>query len=157
MQISRSSVITIQAPINIVFPLFGPIEERKWADGWDPIVIHPVEGHFEEGMVFKTRATNKQEDWYYWVLSCWWEFVIIQYQIHSANRVWTIFIECQSTTKTSSTMKITYNYTGLNEIGDLLNNEALNEMFTSNLKDWEQSLNHFIKTGKCLKSSKNKK
>ena len=32
-RISRTSIITLNAPLEKVFPLFGPIKEKEWADG----------------------------------------------------------------------------------------------------------------------------
>jgi hypothetical protein len=39
-RISRSSTITLNAPLEKVFPLFGPIKEMEWAEGWQPEIMY---------------------------------------------------------------------------------------------------------------------
>ena len=40
----RSHTIEIQARPDAVFPLFTPMGEKKWVDGWDPIMHYPRSG-----------------------------------------------------------------------------------------------------------------
>lgn len=68
-RISRTATITLRGPIAAVFPLFGPIEERKWEDGWDPMILFPETGDLEEGMVFTTRGHTDEEATYTWIVS----------------------------------------------------------------------------------------
>jgi hypothetical protein len=46
---------------------------------------------------------------------------------------------------------ISYTYTGLTEKGNLKNEVALNDMFASELKDWEAAINHYLETGTQLR------
>ena len=42
----------VDAPFDLVAPLFGAHEERKWAAGWDPKFIYPNPARDQLGMVF---------------------------------------------------------------------------------------------------------
>ena len=68
-RISRTARITLNAPLKTVFPLFGPIEEKKWAHGWDPRIIFPDTNRLEQKMIFKTGQKDKDETDYIWVVS----------------------------------------------------------------------------------------
>lgn len=55
-RISKSAQFIVSESIEKVFPLFGPIEEVKWAHGWDPEVIYSENGKIEEGFIFRTTG-----------------------------------------------------------------------------------------------------
>ena len=57
----RSHTIEIQARPDAVFPLFTPMGEKKWVDGWDPIMHYPRSGEAMEGAVFSTRSEGEAE------------------------------------------------------------------------------------------------
>jgi len=61
-RVSKSASITLNGPIEKVFPSLVAVEEKKWADGWDPVVLYPESGHLEEGMTFITRAQWSRRD-----------------------------------------------------------------------------------------------
>ena len=150
MTIEQSAQIVLKAPIEVVFPLFGPIEEKKWARGWDPKVLYPKGKDFTEGMVFRTPSTNSKEDWFYWTLACLQDLHLVRYLVSTSNRLWTINIVFSKDANQHTAALVGYRYTGFNETGKLLNQDALKEMFKYNLKDWERAVNHYLSTGKCL-------
>lgn len=39
-RISRTSTITLNSSLETVFPLFGPVKEMEWAEGWQPEIIY---------------------------------------------------------------------------------------------------------------------
>ena len=55
-RVSKTATIVLNRNISTVFPLFGAFEERKWAKGWDPILIYPDTEIIEEGTTFKTEG-----------------------------------------------------------------------------------------------------
>ena len=46
-----------------------------------------------------------------------------------------------------------YTYTGLTEKGNATNEKALETMYRRDLKDWEEAINHYLKTGERLEQS----
>lgn len=150
-RISKTATFTVDTTIEKAFPLFGPVREKEWAEGWNPEIIYG-EGEVELHMMFRTKSSFKEESSFLWVIT---QFdpqkYFIEYTVSTPNRVWFIRVQCvakQSRTEAS----VTYTYTGLNEKGNELNRIALEKMFAEDLKDWQTAINHYIKHGKLLAS-----
>jgi hypothetical protein len=132
----------------LVFPLFGAFEERKWASGWNPVLVYPATEIIEEGTTFTTEARNENEKEFIWCVSKYEPGQqLIQYLVTTENRYWTITVKCHPLTATQTTADITYSFIGLNELGNKLNKHSLEAMYTNNLKDWEEEINHYVKHG----------
>src|SRR5258706_15885059 len=56
---TRTQNIHLSASPDRVFPLFDPIGEKQWADGWEPEIMYPLSGEVEEGMVFTTGSHDE--------------------------------------------------------------------------------------------------
>jgi hypothetical protein len=50
---SKTASFVVDSNIKEAFPLFGAFEERKWAEGWEPILIYPDKEIIEEGTTLK--------------------------------------------------------------------------------------------------------
>jgi hypothetical protein len=151
-RISRTSTITLHAPLEEVFPLFGPIREKEGAAGWEPQVLYSASGSVEEHMVFTTRAHHGHEPDSTWMVSKYHpDQAFIEYAVFAPGRLWWIAIRCREGSVGETTeAKISYTYTGLTEKGNAINERALETMYRRNLKDWEESINHYLETGKRL-------
>ncbi len=151
-RISKTATITLKAPLDKVFPLFGPIREKEWAAGWEPQVLYPDTGTVEEHMVFKTPSHGHHESEYIWTVSKYEPAQgLIEYMVHTPERLWWITIQCQVDIPYETTKaEITYTYTGLTEIGNAINERALRSMYAHDLKDWEKAINTYLETGKRL-------
>src|SRR5690349_8667251 len=68
-KVTQTATIIIEGSIETVFPLFGAFEERKWATGWNPVLIYPATDIIEEGTTFKTSAHSHSEREYIWRVS----------------------------------------------------------------------------------------
>ena len=155
-RISRTNSIILNASIKKVFPLFGPIEEKKWAHGWNPQIIFASTNRLEQKMVFKTNMTGhkqKEETHCIWIISRYVpRQALIEYTVFTTERVWWITIQCQEQISDRSTRaKITYTFTGLTEKGNSINAKHLARIYAHNLKDWEKAINYFLKTGKTFR------
>ncbi len=144
-RVSKTAVITLNGKIETVFPLFGAFEERKWAEGWDPTLIYPATENIEEGTTFKTKGFDYTEHEFIWRVSKYEaDKFLIQYMVSTVNRYWTITIKCNSLIENKTSAEITYTYTGLNELGNRINEQSLEQMYAHNLKDWEEAINSFL-------------
>jgi hypothetical protein len=151
-RISKASTITLRAPLETVFPLFGPIRERDWEAGWDPQVLYATDDLVEEHMVFKTRSHHMNEPDYIWTVSRYHpERAFIEYTVFTPDRLWWIAVQCQGGAQGDTTRaEITYTFTGLTEQGVAINRAMLERMYRHDLKDWEAAINHYLETGKRL-------
>jgi len=154
-RISKTSIITLNAPLSKVFPLFGPIREKDWAAGWNPQLIYSISDLVEEHMVFRTHSSNGFEPDFTWTISKYNpDQSFIEYTVFTQERLWWIAIQCrEETTRDTTEAKITYTYTGLTENGNAINAKALDMMYHQDLKDWEEAINRYLKTGKRLEHS----
>ena len=88
-RVSRTAIITLNGVIEKVSPLFSAIEEKKWAAGWNPIILHPASEKLEAGMVFMTEGNNQAESQYAWIVSAYQrEKFFLEYTVSTANRIW---------------------------------------------------------------------
>jgi len=149
-RIFKEASIQLDAVIEKVFPLFGPIEEMKWAPGWNPEIIYSTTGVVDEHMIFKTKGKFEEEEDYTWVVSQFApEHFSITYSIHTKERIWFVNVTC-STQRDKTIAKVKYTFTGLTNRGNVRNKMALEKMFENNLKDWEKAINHYIYTGRKI-------
>ena len=149
-RIGRRSIIELNGPIENVFPLFGPLLEKEWAEGWDPEIISSTSNLVEEHMIFRTRSSNKTEDYFTWIVTQYQpERHVIEYTVFTFQRLWFIRVECKGV-RSGTTAEISYTYTGFTQQGSDLNRAAIDKMFVRDLKDWEESINYYLKNGKRL-------
>jgi hypothetical protein len=154
--ISKTSTITLKGSLGQVFPLFGPIKEQEWAEGWQPRMLLAHSEDIEEHMVFQTDPYHNAEVGpYTWVVSKLDPAnASIEYTVFADARLWWITIQCEELEGALTTAAtITYTYVGLNEHGSMLNELALEAMYRHELKDWEKALNHYLETGTRLSHS----
>ena len=128
--VEKSATITVHGDIDTVWPLFDPINERKWAAGWDPEILHPQDGAVQEGMVFRTQGDLV------WIISrCDAERRRVTYTVSHPEKVHTIDVQCTKHGDSYTDATITYRYVGLTEHGNELAEMAAEEMFASDLRD----------------------
>jgi hypothetical protein len=149
-RISRSAAITVDAPLDEAFALFGPIREKDWSEGWDPELIDPADELVQERMVFTTQSHFGQEEpddvWIVSAYSLGDSF--IEYTVFAHEHVHWIEVVCESIAGGAQTRaEITYTYLGLTDRGNSLNKQALEQIFERDLRDWEEAINHFLATG----------
>src|SRR5690606_29501277 len=63
VEITRRAAILVHADLDTVFPLFGPIRESDWADGWNPSILSRDVEPMREGCVFQTDHEGKCATW----------------------------------------------------------------------------------------------
>ncbi|MFB9528117.1 hypothetical protein [Nonomuraea roseola] len=50
-------------PPEEAFVLFTPRGEERWAEGWEPVFLHPVDDDSAPGTVFETAAHEENTIW----------------------------------------------------------------------------------------------
>lgn len=150
-RIAETRRIKLNAPLQIVFPLFGPIKEKLWVKGWEPEILFLDAAEIAEHMIFRTPPRFEKEPPYTWILSKYApEQAFVEYTVFTPERLWTIAVRCEAAAPHTTHAEITYTFTGLSEHGNTLNEKALAAMYANDLKDWEEAINHYLKTGEKL-------
>jgi hypothetical protein len=148
----RSSVIRLEGEVERVFPLFGPLREREWAEGWNPEVVWPADAVVRERMVFLVRSSHEDGLDTTWVVSRYDEKeAAIEYTVFAPESVRWILIRCRGIDGGESTeAEITYSYVGTSESARHRNTHDLEAKYRHELKDWEHAINHYLRTGSRL-------
>jgi hypothetical protein len=148
-RIEKSASFIVKARIENTFPLFGPIREKEWAVGWEPEVVYATHSEVEQYMIFKTPGKLPDEK-YTWIVTQYRpEEYLIEYTVSAQDRIWFITVRCKSQREYTA-VTVTYTYTGFTEAAHQLNKQAIEKMFAHELKDWEEAVNYFLQSGKCL-------
>jgi hypothetical protein len=151
VRIAKSATIFLHGRISNIFPLFGPVREMDWADGWSPEIQYG-NSDAELRMVFRTKSAFSAEGFYQWIITRYdLENHEVEYTVSANDRIWFIEVECKSHDE-STLATISYTYIGLTESGHHRNLESLDRMFSENLSDWEEAINYYLRTGKKLKN-----
>ncbi|SRR5690606_3107364 len=147
-RVSRTATFRVDAEIERTFPLFGPISEMDWAPGWAPEIVYSVNPVVEEHMVFRTPGYHPSESHCLWALTLFRpEEHLVEYTVSTQNRIWFIRVQCAAN-GSSTNVEVTYTYTSLNELGCQLNRAAIAEMYRRDLRDWQEAIDYYLKTGK---------
>jgi hypothetical protein len=106
------------APVARVFPLFGPVEERRWAPGWDPELLHLVDDGVGVGTVFRTRAGAGGD--VIWVLA---DYDATAHQaryvrVAPLTHAGTIAVRCEAQGADRTRVTVRYALTSLTPVGD---------------------------------------
>ena len=151
--ISRASSIRLGGSLEQVFPLFGPIREKEWAEGWNPRMVRSYPDPIAEHMVFQTESDHPEApNPATWIVSKYDpEHWSIEYTVFTQARIWWISVKCRDEGADGTIAHIEYTYLGLDEEAARLNQAALESMFHDDLKDWEHAINHYLKTGTALR------
>ncbi len=145
-RITQSATIILNERPDVVFPLFGAYEERKWAPGWNPKPIYPHEEIIEEGASFKVEDHGHEGEKFIWIVTKYQpEDYLVEYLVFTQNRFWTITVHCQPKEDGQTKATITYRFTGLNDLGNQLNQQMLKNIYEENLNDWERMINDYLK------------
>jgi hypothetical protein len=151
-RVSKTATFTANGKMEDVFPLFGPFEEKNWAEGWSPVLVYPQAGTIEEGLTFTTKGHVHGEKENTWIINKYQPVNhLIQYMVLADNRYLTITVQCNKLTDTTTAATVTYTFTGLTDEGNAVSKHILGKMFGSNLTDWGESINYYLKTGQLLK------
>jgi hypothetical protein len=148
MRVTRSASFDLGAPMDDVFPLFGPERERDWAWGWQPEPVDPPQINAEEGAVFKTTHNGDET---VWVISRYdpangrVEYVTFRHD----DRLGQISIQV-SAMANGSHVEVTYAFTALSEKGERHIAHFTEDYYRKMIGDWQRAISHFLETGETL-------
>jgi len=144
---------TIYASPDKVFPFLCPVREAEWLDGWRHTMIYSQSGLVEEGAVFSTPRDREPDT--VWVVTkhnpsnLRVEFTRFTHK----SRTCVLKIGVRPRDEGSSNVDIAYTYTGISPAGNQFIDELTDDAFCADMKHWEDSVNHFLRTGVKLKQA----
>lgn len=154
--VTRRHTQRIEAPPDTVFPLLCPVREGEWLDGWSDQMemIHSVSGLAEEGCVFRTRTADRPET--VWLITRHDPIGrVVEFVRFTAGLLVTrLTIQVEPRGDGSSAVHITYTFTPVSAAGaDFVKEAHTEEAFTHGMVWWEDSMNHWLRTGEVLREA----
>ncbi|GET34698.1 hypothetical protein PbJCM13498_35610 [Prolixibacter bellariivorans] len=151
IQVSRTyQQLNLAAP-EAVFPLLCPVREKDWLDGWDYTMIHSVSGLIEEGCIFSTPHHGQQDTIWYVTVYDKINFKIEFVRVTPEEEVVRINIRLNGREDGTTTSRISYEYTALNEQKNKWLKTKFEDRFRESMIWWEKAINHYLRTGEMLK------
>jgi len=146
VHIEHISKIILNKNIDVVFPLFTPVEEKKWADDWNPKIIYPENDEIIKGTIFKHH--HKEDGFSYWVIADYeCENHYIKYINFVENkRIGIIEIKCSPLEGERTSAKIKYILTSIGEEGNEFINTFNEEYYNNYINEWEELINSYLRT-----------
>jgi len=148
-RVTRTYAQTLQGTPAEIFPLYCPVKEALWCEGWDPVVVFTESGVVEKDCVFITQDGPVQAAWFVT------EYDAAQGRVemikHTPGETFVkLGILLTKASAGTSQATITYSHTALSAAGekDLENFTA--EQYETAMEAWEKAMNHYLKTGEML-------
>lgn len=133
-----------------VFPLLCPVREKDWLDSWEYNMIYSKSGLVEKDCVFSTHHHGEFETIWYVSQYDPSNFTIEFIRVTPNESVVKINISLSATGDNKTEATVSYQYTGLNEEQNNYIENGLEDQIRENMKWWEKSINHYLKSGEKL-------
>ena len=146
--LERRHSIDLAGPIERVFPLFTPIGETLWVEGWDPEFLHPSDGETQEGMVFRTSHGDEST---LWACTDWQprEHRVRYARVTPGSRFGFVEVSCRDTGSESTQASIAYTFTALCENGASYLSELTQDTFIEMIESWKVGINIWLSKNKA--------
>ena len=127
----------LDAPVARVFPLFTPLGEKAWAQGWEPELLS---GREERGSVFRTAHGGRETTW-----------IVVEYRpsegrvsyarLAQGSNMGLVDVQCNPTAGGGTEVSVRYTLTGLDPQGQAFVTEFLNPSHYSRMiEEWHAAL-----------------
>lgn len=149
--VQRTQTIRLAAPPSKVFPLFEPLPEREWAEGWEPTMLFPLSGVAEAGAVFTSHYPGEPDT--IWAISAYDKASshITYVRVTPGLQVAFVDIQCEESEGGTTNATVSYTFTALSEAGNALIGRNTQEHYQHLMMQWERAINHYLLHGKRLK------
>jgi hypothetical protein len=128
---------------DLVFSLFDPIGEKKWAENWNPTIVFPESG-VHQGSVFTSRDHDGTET--IWIITKFDKNSqsIVYTSVTPSFKVSLIEISCEPDGANRTKARVTYTITALSEKGKQHIASMSKQHYHKWMTDWEKAINHYL-------------
>jgi len=135
----------LDSTVAQAFPMFEPIGEKQWAQGWDPQAIFPPDIEPAEGTVFETLGSKGVPS--IWTITHFDLDREIEYTVVTPGHDTTqVVVTCKSVGPTKTEVSVIYRITGLSEKGNEFG-RAHKLNFNSIMEHWREHVSLALKGG----------
>lgn len=144
--LTETGGFTLAAPMDRVFPLFGPVREREWAVGWNPTLIYPTDREVAEGMVF---TVGENEGLAYWVVTQYDPAMhtVAYVNVTPGHVVNRILVRCRAAGANETEVSVAYAHTALGESGNRWIVTLTPSSYAAKMQHWQQAITYALKHG----------
>jgi hypothetical protein len=151
LKVSREHSFTVALPASDAFPLFEPIGEKKWAEGWNPVFPSAGDLPLRDGSVFTVEAPRPDGRGVMqsvWSVSLYAPPRLIEYRnVVLGLRATRISVECVADGEKRTKVTVRYEYTGLSAEGDALIGQITPGHYAAMIDQWGEAIAAYLKRG----------
>ncbi len=143
--VSHSASFTIDAPVDLLFPLFSPEGEKKWVPGWDYInVMDSVE--LKEDYIFLTQNHDHSAADAIWIVKKYLpeQHLVAYYKIEPGQKAGLVTVKCTALENGKTNIRVSYSYQALSAEGENFIREFTSKVYTEFIAEWEVMLNRYL-------------
>ncbi len=147
---TRTSAIILKGSPDDVFPLFSPVREAEWAEGFSPTILSSGQDPVRAGCVFTTEQPSRGKT--IWLLSEYdqEERRVSYVRVTPTSNLAQITILVIPGKDRTSVAQVTYKFTSLSEKGNEYVSKFTEDYYREWIAGWETAINHYLTTGKRL-------
>jgi hypothetical protein len=149
-QVTRSHTIHLPATPHEVFPLFSPLGEKHWAQGWNPEMLYPSSGVAQVGTIFTTQHANKPTQVWSIIAYAQEQTQVIYLNVLPDSHVSRIEVSCETMGTRATLARITYTLTSLTPQGNTYLDEFTQDHYQTYVSSWETAITHYLLHGHML-------
>lgn len=142
--VTLTGTIVLDAPIDEVFPLFSPLGETKWVDGWEPELLAPRGADWVQGMVFRTVSDGRPQIWVVSELEMQ-AHRVVYYRTEPDLLVARVEVRCGRLDSQRTEAAIVYSYVGLSDAGNTHIDQWTDAAYRSKMTHWETVINGYLR------------
>jgi hypothetical protein len=144
---SHTQILTLDSTIDQVFPLFGPLEERRWAHGWNPTVLYSESALGDSaGTVFTSNLPGEPETVWYVVQFDSIQHLVEYVRVTPGHKIALVRVCCDALPDERTSAAVTYAFTALSDAGNC-ELAHLERDHPSSVQHWQHAINHYLRTG----------
>lgn len=136
--------ISLNGPIEDVFPLFSPQGEKLWVPDWNPLLLHPPDTDWTEGLIFLTEEEMGEAVWVVTRLDHLAHRV--EYcRVEPGRYVARIGVSCTAISDRLTEAATTYEFIGLSEAGNAEIAAMTREGYSQKMMRWSKWINEYLR------------
>ncbi|HML22423.1 MAG TPA: hypothetical protein PKD09_12290 [Aggregatilinea sp.] len=141
---AHTESLTLNAPPERVFPLFGPLREKEWAADWDPTLIYSDAPLGDcAGTVFSSRHPGEPDTIWYVNRFDAAQWAVEYVRVTPGLMLAIVAIQCEASDGGRTVAHVTYTFTALSDAGAAaLHHRAAHH--ASGVRAWEGAINGIL-------------